>query len=174
MTVPRATVGGHQIVRRDVVGSSKPALMKAISRNACSVWSRVSPSSHPGGPPIDLLAGRFPDSRLSCASQVSYSRHLPTPSCRAAEQWSVVAFVPVTVAGAALASHQLPSPTNKRQRTFSEAQFTVKAPEWNARYCVDSCTESLSATCTATESSRKLRCQSLLGRSMIGSKSYLT
>jgi hypothetical protein len=112
-----------------IVGNSKPALMKAISRSACSVWSRVSPSPHPGGPPIDLLAGRFPDSRLSCVSQASYSQRLPAPPCRAVvycrfrSGYSGGGRAGITPASLAY---------QQTLRTFSNAQSTVKATECKA------------------------------------------
>jgi hypothetical protein len=49
----------------------------------------ISPSPHPGGPLIILLAGRFPDFRRCCSLQISYLRHLPTPLAGAVVSWSL-------------------------------------------------------------------------------------
>src|ERR1700735_1977722 len=45
---------------------------------------------------------------------------------RSREQWSIAAFVPVTVAGAAPVSHRLPSPTNKRLR-LSQTKISLSS-----------------------------------------------
>jgi hypothetical protein len=102
----------RRILTRDAQSCSfKAALLRSARRIA---WLRLSPSPHPGGPLIGMSADRFPDSRRSRLTQAAYSRHLPAP------HGAVVfaAFVPVTVAGAAPASHQLPSPANNRPDPF--------------------------------------------------------
>jgi hypothetical protein len=85
----------------------------AVRQYRKAVGFPISPSPHPGGPLPILLAGRFPDfRRLQFADFL-----LATPSHSArGSSGLLVAFVPVTVAGAAPAFHQLPSPTNKGLR----------------------------------------------------------
>jgi hypothetical protein len=83
-------------------------------RLACrkAVGFPISPSPHPGGPPINFV-GRQVSWLPATLQFAEFLLATPSHSARGSSGL-LVAFVPVTVAGAAPAFHQLPSPSNKR------------------------------------------------------------